>query len=539
MIFVGKFKSLISTVKQVFAGIEYCYEFVLTDEETRTKLIDFIKPSHFDVASYLNLNVAFGVVDSKRKIFLTLSRCEGLGLNSEGTGNIIRDTYVVITEDKIFKAVCTRAPESVKYDIPDGWKEIVIPAIEFFSDMTEWEAFEKRLAEKEDGFSLLKLRGKYNSELVGNLKKKFERENPNVTEDSLKKSCEINTEEEARKLFISEGCNPNAINKNYNEATIKNYKKYAGMERKWAKEEYIRMLDDIAEGNVDDFEEKLGRAKFILDYWISDDPCEELILKAWQTIFEKVKLVPRAFLHMTSCMNYYSDRFVERAEKIEPILDLTDNFLKEHLVQEYEDSRLIYDYKDISIRLRGIIAERRRIENPYGLEFVLTDDEVIEKILSMFSKVYDTPKEFCSEVVEQLNFTYGVMDRSRKIFLTGFSYGANTIRNYKSYDKIKFAIIIGEERNVLMLDCKRDTPDGSIRIVRPYETAMPIPDDFDKYREIITQMIAFYRNKFERDIFEKKMKEQNSNFDMNRLLYIIPKTISDKYPAYKKTNVFL
>lgn len=64
---MDKFTNFISTVKKVFKGkditpkIEYCFEFVLMDEEMRSKIVNFIKPSHFNQGSYLNLNVAFGV----------------------------------------------------------------------------------------------------------------------------------------------------------------------------------------------------------------------------------------------------------------------------------------------------------------------------------------------------------------------------------------------------------------------------------------------------------------------------------------------
>ncbi|MCB8817878.1 hypothetical protein [Desulfosporosinus shakirovi] len=162
--------------------------------------------------------------------------------------------------------------------------------------------------------------------------------------------------------------------------------------------------------------------------------------------------------------------------------------------------------KSDSIRLRAVIPERRRTKNPYGLEFVLNDDESIDRILSTFSKVYDTPEDFISEVVEGLNFSYGVKDKSGDVFLTGLTYGANSIEHYNPFDPIRFVIIIGEERNVLMLDCRRDTSDGSILIQRPYETTMAIPANFDEYREILTQMIAFYRSKPERDHFGKMVK---------------------------------
>ncbi|WP_143015509.1 hypothetical protein [Desulfosporosinus hippei] len=278
-----------------------------------------------------------------------------------------------------------------------------------------------------------------------------------------------------------------------------------GEERGEMKEEYIRILSEIADGNVDDLENKLNKAKWICNYWISDDPCEEILIKAYQTIFKNAELVPRALESITSFIYMYFNRFVERSEEIASLLDLADNYLKEHLASKYE-TPIIGAYKSESIRLRAVIAERRRTKNPYGLEFVLNDDESIDRILSMFREVYDTPEDFISEVVEGLNFSYGVKDKSCKVFLTGLTYGANSIEHYNSFDLIRFAIIMGEERNVLMLDCRRDTSDGSIRIHRPYETTMAIPANFDEYREILTQMIAFYRSKPERDNFGKMVK---------------------------------
>lgn len=128
---MGKFTKFISIVKKVFKGkdmtpkIEYFYEFVLMDEEMQSKIVKFIKPSHFDQGSYLNLNVAFGFRDSKWQIFLTRSRFENHGLNYEGTGYINVDTYVVITEIEAFNAVYINESESMKFNIPNGWNEKV------------------------------------------------------------------------------------------------------------------------------------------------------------------------------------------------------------------------------------------------------------------------------------------------------------------------------------------------------------------------------------------------------------------------------
>ncbi|WP_291700727.1 hypothetical protein [Clostridium sp.] len=80
-----------------------------------------------------------------------------------------------------------------------------------------------------------------------------------------------------------------------------------------------------------------------------------------------------------------------------------------------------------------------------------------------------------------------------------------------------------------MLDCEHDTPDGSIRILRPYETTMPVPQNFNDYREIFTKMIVFYRNKLERDDFEKKVKGQNPDFNINWAIHNIPRAIYEKY----------
>lgn len=537
---MGKFINFISTVKKVFKGedinpkMEYCFEFVLMDEEMRSKIINFIKPSHFDKGSYLNLNVAFGVRDSMGQIFLTQSRFENHGLNDEGTGYINVDTYVVITENEVFNAVRTNDSESVKFNISNGWEDIVIHAIEYFSNKKEWDSFEKRLAEKQQGFSLLKLRNHCNSEMLENIKKIFELENPDVTEDSLKENCKINSEEDARKFLVGNDCNPHAIEKQYNEATIKRFEQYASRENKyrWVKEEYIHILSEIAEGNIDGFEKKLNKADFICSYWMLNDPCEEIRLKAYQKILEKTELVPRTFISIASFIHLYFDRFVERVEKIEPFLDLIDSYVESHSEKRYGKIGIQLssdNYKKDSIRLRGMIAERRRTENFYGFEFVLTDNESIDRILSMFSKVYDTSEEFYSEVVEDLNFSYGVRAKEGKIFLTGLTYGANSIQHNKSFDMIRFVIIIGEDRNVLELDCERDTTDGSIRILRPYETTMPVPPNFNEYHEILTKMIAFYRNKPQRDDFEKKVKVKNPDFNIKWSIHNIPTAIYEKY----------
>ena len=188
-----------------------------------------------------------------------------------------------------------------------------------------------------------------------------------------------------------------------------------------------------------------------------------------------------------------------------------------------------YNYKKDSICLRGMISERRRTENFYGFEFILTDNEPIDRILSMFSEVYDISDEFYSEVVEGLNFSDGVKTKDGEIFLTGLTYGASSIHHVESFDKIRFVIIIGEDRNVLELNCERDTTDGSILIRRPYETTMPVPQNFNEYREILTKMIAFYRNKPERDDFEKKVKRKKPDFNINKSINNIPKAIYEKY----------
>lgn len=149
------------------------FSFVLTDEEKRKRILDFVKPYFNEQGragasdDYQNLNLAYGVTDKSGTVFVTLTyfmsdfikRCDDYDDYS----------YIVLTGKTAFgvdwkdrgRSGCFEKIGPSNIGMPrwaEPFREIVGQALAFYEDLDEERAFEKKLKADDPQFYLSKLK---------------------------------------------------------------------------------------------------------------------------------------------------------------------------------------------------------------------------------------------------------------------------------------------------------------------------------------------------------------------------------------------
>lgn len=303
------------------------FDFILTDETTRSRILDYIKPKYADSMSYQNLNLAYGAIDKNRKIFLTLSyyasqyvkRCDD---------NLDDYEFVVLTDKSEFKALCQMNNEIIPSSIRvtqgfEQYLEAVSQAIAFYMNYKEREALENQLKSLNPEFKLYKLQRQLIDEII----------------DNIKGSAPINSIQDAKELFLEVKCNGKAVRSNYSNQTVQNYLKYVDeqTEFEWRSEEYIRLLTEIKDRNATRYSKNLTTAKWLCEQGVSDNN-EKLYVEAWVTLFCDNKVEENDFNILNGFIIMYQNKFADRVDKLRPVLEIADEYIKKNFTKYYKNT---------------------------------------------------------------------------------------------------------------------------------------------------------------------------------------------------------
>lgn len=222
---------------------------------------------------------------------------------------------------------------------------------------------------------------------------------------------------------------------------------------------------------------------------------------------------PTQFQHDTWLKNYltqYNNRG-EEILKIQPLVDMT----YEYLMTKYPDNHDYYIDEVIKLcgTLRGLILEVQSPDTSLGMNFALSDEGDIDKIIAEFSAICKGSAGHIKGMIHQLNCIYGI--RTPAFFLTAASpavdYGSN-----HSWDIFKFAVVFYQENQTAFFECWRDK-DGYFYPESRFRDKYPI---LLNYKRELAQAIAFYRNRNASEAFRKGLADNYaiSNYECQKAL---------------------
>lgn len=136
------------------------FKFVLTDEKLRREIIEKIKQTGSS-NGYNQLNLAYGVVDQERKIFLTLRyyMSQSIKRSNDGVDDL---GFMVLTDQALFEASCEENTkgELISFGITEGFEvylELVKRAVAFYMNTKEKNDFENQLRQSSPELRLHRL----------------------------------------------------------------------------------------------------------------------------------------------------------------------------------------------------------------------------------------------------------------------------------------------------------------------------------------------------------------------------------------------
>lgn len=471
----------IETIEQ--SEEEYEFQFALTDENVRKRVIEFIKPIK-DKRDVINLQLAYGVVEAKTNIFIV--RTSSTQMKDDDTGEHYDTTYFVALTDYdcipiSYTVTGVKDEGEAIYHVPKERSEILTQALKFWRNWKEHKNFQKEYDAQHDK-SMLALISALNAPLYKLIPEK---------EPVVKQHFTINSMKDAKTLFYLRDTDCyRKMTEQYDDATVEAFKQYVDEEQKvkWIVEECEEILSKIIEGDTEKLYKKLGSISGKCEYWLSDpNDLAESYYKACQVIFSKDVYVP------ITCINSYLDKYTKRFNPLHaaPILDITEQYVKEKYPDEYEKgdySGDVQSFKIICSEIRGKIVELSPAENKYHFKFVDTKQEMLETIVDWYQNKYNNV-EAVKEVLAQLNCIYGIQNEA--IFMTALNDEADSLHN-QSFDRYEFILVNLTDREVIDFECKRNLQNGGFYIGRKSSGNLP---------EMALSAVDFFRNKFERDAF--------------------------------------
>lgn len=319
------------------------FEFVLTDEKMRKRIVRHVNPRYVDSFSHQNLNLAYGVADKEKTIFLTLSYLVTRSIK-RNDDNFDDYKYVVLTGNTAF-TVYSEGEITLSRGF-EAYQDIVSEAIAFYENYKEEKAFEARLKDETPDFSLIRLNGRYKEEIM----------------DSIKETYPISSVSDAKGLYLTNHCNSAYLQYAYSAQTLLNYCKFADekAELAWRSEEYERKLREIVDRRFTHYQYLgcLDYARRLCEQGISDNN-EELYIKAWETLFHDKKIEKLDFHELKDYIDMYMTRFEDRAAKLQPLLELADDYIWENFPDCYKNTQgysYIHSYNKAAESLRERIA---------------------------------------------------------------------------------------------------------------------------------------------------------------------------------------
>ena len=158
--------------------------------------------------------------------------------------------------------------------------------------------------------------------------------------------------------------------------------------------------------------------------------------------------------------------------------------------------------------------EQEYVDGPWEFEFVLTDEEKRKRILDYVKPRFDG---MAGTVVQYgyLNLAYGVTDKAGTVFVTQSYYMPDGIKRCDDYDDYSYIVLTG--KTAVGVDWKDRGRSGCFEKIGPSNIVMP--RWAEPFREIVGQALAFYEDLDEERAFEKKLKADDPQFNIDKLYY--------------------
>lgn len=435
------------------------FEFILSTDEIREKMFDFINPVYkgtvdFDVEF---IDWVYGVYDSESKIFITY-------VTWEKDNN---SRYILITENSgIFYIIAKRYKYTIS-EIPDElipYKNIMRSAIKLYENERQRKRYDSGLSAEQE------------EQLNGIIERMKDRGRPSV---------EISCYEDAEKLFMRDNFNYNYISRRYNKNTVSEFDKYMPDKKMRAVrgEKYWALLTSISaypnKLNEEDYKhisEDFGNAGGIFGEGtdcLYADKTLEVIKKSYHSGVISCGYTGFIEKYIGSCILSFPDRIQE----LRPLLD----FLNENMKSE--------DFKCLNFFRKEL--EKLIYNNSGGFRFVCTTNEIREIIFDFLKSQYTYNNDLN---VKNINWTTGVYDNESGIFLTLIYYVSDGIARcgmeYRSY------IVITDSGSVFKVDNNYEYEKRSYHF--------GIPGQYETLADKVKEGIDFYENDY---IYRRNLSE--------------------------------
>lgn len=427
------------------------FKFQTSTDKIREKMFNFIKPVYKDTldSEVGYINWIYGVYDSENEFFITY-------VNSKSDNT----KYILITgNDDIFYVIVNSYRHTFS-EIPEElmqYSDIIQDGIKLYNNEKTKKCFESSFSAEQE---------KFLNEITENMK------------DKCRPAIDINSYEDAEKLFNRHNFNYSYISHMYNKNTVANFDQYMSDKkmRTIRGEKYRTVIskicaynDTLSEENYYQISKDFQEARYLIVYAIDDiyaDMTFEVIKKAYLCGVISVGYTDFIRNYIKNCIKFFPDKI----QSLRPVLD----FINENMRNENFEKLEFYRKE-----LEKLIY--KKIE---GFQFVCTTDELREKMFDFLKPEYKSKYDLG---VSNINWTTGVYDEESGIFLTKIYYVSDGIArcgiHYHSY------IVITDNGNIFKVDNNDEYEK------RTYD--FRIPRQYVKLTDKIKEGIDFYGNAYE------------------------------------------
>lgn len=296
------------------------FEFVLTDEEMRRRIMDFVEPNFYDPPnsmdyrlSWSNLNLAYGVMEQRHHVFLTHSYF--LSQNIKRVDDFNDDRYVALTETGAFSVY--RENEII---VPRGcerYLELAKQAIDYYWTSNCKDDFLTQNKDQiEQSFETEKERYKLRQEFKYRVIRQLRDTN---TKD-------VRSLHGAMKLYLCAFCDAEILKKYCSKSVVSQYSQYATAQREleWRSIAYIRFLKKLKKGTRDPGLAACGLqiVNNLLRQGVSDSKVK-LYAETWESLFRTGSVPEWELLdNLKEFIATYRDRYAAQMEQLQPVLEM-------------------------------------------------------------------------------------------------------------------------------------------------------------------------------------------------------------------------
>ncbi len=450
------------------------FEFKLSTDEIREKMFDFIKPVYKNTYDFEvgYINWIYGVYDSESGFFITY-------VNSKNDNT----KYIIITGNGDAFYVIANSYRHTFSEIPDEltqYGNMIQDGIKLYNNEKAKKCFESSFSAEQE---------KCLNEITENMK------------DKCRPAIDINSYEDAEKLFHQENFNYYHISHLYSKNTVANFDKYMSDKkmRTIRGEKYRAILskisaynDTLSEENYKHISWDFNEAGYLIVCTIDElcvDMTFEVIKKAYHCGVISVGYIGFIEKYIKNCIQLFPDKI----QSLRPLLD----FINENMRNE--------NFKELEFYRKEL--EKLIYKKVEGFQFVCTTDDLREKMFDYLKPEYKSKYDLD---VTNINWTTGVYDKENGIFLTKIYYVSDGIArcgiNYHSY------IVITDNGDVF----KVDNDDEYEK--RTYD--FRIPKQYEILTDKIKEGIDFYENDYK---YRRNLSEE-----IGKKLKVIEKIMDDK-----------